>query len=330
MYKVVITDLLKPVVPEETILSKVGAKLFYGECKTEQDLIELAHDADAIISALAQITPKVIDSLEKCKVIVRRGVGFDNVDIKAAAAKGIPVANVTEHCIDEVADHAMALLLSMARRVVVGNSQVKSGGWNFREFLPIPALKDCTLGLVGFGKIPRAVAERAKCFGMKIQATDPFIPPEIAAERGAQLVSFEELLRTSDIVSVHAPLTDETRGMFSKQQFDMMKPGVLFINTSRGPLVDEEALSEALKSGKVAFAALDVMIDEPPKPDNPLLGLNNIIIIPHIAWYSERSARVVGEKTAEEILRVFDGYFPKSLVNPEVMKVRHNLKRAET
>jgi D-3-phosphoglycerate dehydrogenase len=330
MYKVVITDLLRPVVPEEAILSKIGAELLYGECKTEQDLIELARDADAVISVLARITPKVIDSLEKCRVIVRRGVGFDNVDIEAAATKGIPVANVTEHCIDDVADHTLALMLAMARRVVAANGQVKSGGWNYREFLPLPALRDYTLGLVGFGKIPRAVTERAKCFGMKIVTADPFVEPDSAAEYGVELVELEELLKTADIVSVHAPLTNETRGMFNRQTFDMMKPGVLFINTSRGPLVDEQALSEALKDGKIALAALDVMTSEPPKPDNPLLQLDNIVITPHIAWYSERSARVVGEKTAEEILRVFDGCFPKSLVNPEVMNVRGDLKRADT
>lgn len=326
-YKVVITDLLKPVVPEEAILGKVGASLLYGECKTEQDLIEFCHDADAIISVLARITAKVIGSLEKCKVIVRRGVGFDNVDIEAATGKGIPVANVTEHCIEEVADHTLALLLTMVRRVVAANSQVKSGGWNFREFLPLPALKDYTLGFVGFGKIPQAVTARAKCFGIKMLTFDPFIKTELAAEHGVELVELEDLLRTADIVSVHAPLTDKTRGMFNRQAFDMMRPGAIFINTSRGSLVDEEALTEALKRGRIAFAALDVMVDEPPRADNPLLQLDNVVITCHIGWYSERSARVVGEITAEEILRVLDGYFPKSLVNPEVAKVRGDLRR---
>jgi D-3-phosphoglycerate dehydrogenase len=329
MYKVVTTDLLRPTIPEEAILREAGATLTYGDAKNEAELIELVRDADAIIDVYIPITARVIDSLKKCRIIVRRGIGYDNVDVTAATAKGIPVANVLDYCIEEVADHTMALLLSVARRVVRGTKQIESGGWNFRELLPVPALKNCTLGLVGFGKIPRAVAKRARCFGLNIQASDPFIPSELAEEHGVKLVSLEELLKSSDFISVHAPLNDKTRGMISKREFAMMKPSAVLINTARGPVVDEEALIEALESGRIAFAALDVMTKEPPTPDNPLRKMANVILTPHLAWYSENSARLAGEKAAQDIVRVFNGYFPKYLVNPEVRKLRPDLKQQD-
>jgi len=329
MYRVVTTDLLRPTIPEEAILKEAGAALTYGNAKTEAELIELAQDADAIINVYIPVTAKVIGSLKKCRIIVRRGIGYDNVDVSAATARGIPVANVLDYCIEEVADHAMALLLSVARRVVRGTKQIESGGWNFKDLLPVPALKDCTLGLVGFGKIPRAVASRAKCFGLNIQTSDPFIPAELAEEHGVKLVSLEELLASSDFISVHAPLNSDTRGMISKREFALMKPSAVLINTARGPVVDEEALIEALKSGQIAFVALDVMTQEPPAPDNPLRKMDNVILTPHLAWYSEHSARLAGEKAAQDIVRVFEGYFPKYLVNVEVRKIRPDLKQSD-
>jgi D-3-phosphoglycerate dehydrogenase len=251
------------------------------------------------------------------------------VDVKAATKKGIPVANVPDYCIDEVADHTMALVLCTARKVIPAREQTKSGQWDLKQFFPIPALKDSTLGLIGFGRVPRAVAKRAKCFGLNVQTTDPFISAEVAAEHGVKLASLEELLSSSDFVSVHLPLSEETRGMFSAQEFAMMKPSAVFINTSRGPVVNEDALREALQSGKIAFAALDVLKAEPPLSDNPLLRMDNVIVTPHIAWYSERSIIELGIHAGEEIVRVLKGYRPKSLVNPDVLKVRPDLKQAE-
>ena len=329
MYKVVTTDLLRPTIPEEAILKEAGASLTYGNAKTEAELIELTRDADAIINVYIQVTAKVIDSLKKCQVIVRRGIGYDNVDVAAATARGIPVANVLDYCIEEVADHTVALLLSTARRVVLGTNQISSGGWNFKDLLPVPALKDCTLGLVGFGKIPRAVAQRAKCFGLTIKASDPFIPAQLAAEHGVELVSLEELLKSSDFISVHAPLNEQTRGMISKPEFALMKATAVLINTARGPVVDEQAIIDALENRRIAFAALDVMTKEPPTPDNPLRKMKNVILTPHLAWYSERSARLAGEKAAQDIVRVFNGYFPKYLVNVEIRKTRSDLKQPD-
>jgi len=326
MLKAIVTDMLKPVAPEEAILRQNGVSLVYGDCKTEIELVELTQDADAIIDVYARLSAKVINSLKRCQVIVRRGIGYDSIDIKAATAKGIPVANVRDYCIDEVADHTITLLLCATRKVIKPREQVKSGGWDFKQFLPILSLGECTLGLVGFGKIPRAVARRAQCFDLKVETSDPFISDELAAEHGVKRVSLEKLLSTSDFVSVHVPLNDETRGMFTRREFAMMKPSAVFINTSRGPVVDEVALAEALHNGKIAFAALDVMTREPPTSDNPLRLMHNVIITPHLAWYSERSAKVVGEEAAQQIVQVFKGYFPKFLVNLEVSKLRTDLK----
>lgn len=329
MYKVVITDEFRPPVSDEPILKDAGAYLVYGDAKTETDLIELVHDADAIIDVYAPVTAKVIDSLKRCQVIVRRGIGYDSIDVKAATAKGIPVANVPDYCTDEVADHTMALLLCAARKIIPARDQIREGGWDLKKLAPIQALKDSTLGLVGFGKIPKAVAKRARCFDLKLQTSDPFITAELAAEHGVRLVSLEELLKTSDFISIHVPLTEDTRSMFSKREFAMMKPSAVLINTARGPIVDEEALIEALESGKIAFAVLDVTTKEPPAADNPLRRIANVTLTPHLAWYSENSMKLLGEKVAHEIVRVFKGYFPRSLVNSEVIKLRPDLKLAD-
>ena len=327
MYKVVTTDVLKPVIPEEAILKEFGASLTYGDAKNEAELIELTRDADAVINYLALVTERVINSLARCQVIVRRGIGYDSVDVSAATAKGIPVVNVPEYCTDEVANHAMALLLSTARKLFTAGEQTRSGGWDLGQLVPVPALKDSTLGLVGFGKIPRAVAARANCFGLKVQASDPFIPVELAAEHKVKLVSLDELLASSDFISIHAPLTDDTRGLISRREFALMKPAAVLINTARGPVVDEAALIEALKAKRIAFAALDVTTQEPPAADNPLRQMNNVILTPHVAWYSGRSAQLLGEKVGRDIVRVFRGYLPESLVNPEDIKLRPDLKQ---
>jgi D-3-phosphoglycerate dehydrogenase len=326
MYKVTTTDMLEPVIPEENILRENGAQLTYAYYKDEADLIQITRDADGIIVFLAPFTAKVINSLQRCQVIVRRGIGYDNVDVEAATAKGIAVVNVPDYCTDEVADHTLGLLLCAARRIVMGRDQVRCGGWDFNKLLPIPAIQESTLGLVGFGKIARAVAKRAHCFGLKVQTSDPYISAEIASQHDTELVSLEELLSSSDFVSLHLPLTDDTRGMLSKQEFAMMKPSAVLINTGRGPLVNEEAMLEALRDREIAFAALDVITQEPPDRDNPLWQMDNVIITPHFAFYSERSVRVLGEKAGREIVRVFNGYLPESLVNPAVIKLRPDLK----
>jgi len=236
---------------------------------------------------------------------------------------------VLGYCIDEVADHTMALLLCIARRIIGARGHTKNGYWDIGQFKPLPALKDCTLGLIGFGDIARAVTARARCFGLSIQTSDPFISGELASRHGAKLVGLEELLSSSDFISIHVPLTDDTRRMLSRREFLMVKPSAVLINTARGPIVDEEALREALNAKRIAFVALDVMAREPPGLDNPLLRMENVVITPHIAWYSEHSAELLGEMTARQILSVFKGYFPEYLVNPEVIELRPDLKQID-
>lgn len=329
MYRVVSTDLLKPGTPDEAVLKDNGATLIFGDCNTESELIELVRDADAIINIRAQITSKVIDALKRCRVIVRRGVGFDTIDLKAATAKGIPVANVPDFCTDEVADHTMAFLLFAARKLTLSQELARTGQakWAAPAIQEIPGLKDSVLGLVGFGRMGRAVATRAASFGIQIQVADPFVTEKGAAEAGVKLVSLEELIRTSDFISLHTALNNDTRGMFSRREFEMMKPTAVLINMARGPIVDEAALIEALNNKSIAFAALDVLEKEPPSLDNALLNMDNAIVTPHIGWYSKRAARMVGENAAKEVVRVLKGYLPEFLVNPEVIKTRPDLKK---
>ncbi|MDD5510415.1 MAG: C-terminal binding protein [Dehalococcoidales bacterium] len=329
MYKVTTTDMLDPVIPEENILRENGAQLFYGYYKDEANLIDITRDADGIITFLAPMTAKVINSLQHCQVIVRRGIGYDNVDVEAATSKGIAVVNVPDYCTDEVADHTMALLLCAARRIIQGWDQVKSRQWDYRKLLPIHALKDSVLGLLGFGKIPRAISERARCFGLTVQTSDPFVSRDFVAVHGVKLVSSEELFRTSDFISVHVPLAKSNIGLVSRQAFDMMKPSAVLINTARGPVIDESALIDALKNGSIAFAALDVTTKEPIEANHPLLEMENVILTPHFAFYSERAVRILGEKSGGDIIKVFNGCIPESLVNPEVLKIRTDLKRSK-
>jgi len=257
---------------------------------------------------------------------VRRGIGYDEVDLEAATAKGIPVANLPDFCVDEVADHTMALILTSARQIILATTQTHAGRWDLKEFMPIPGLRSSTLGLVGFGKTARAVAVRAKSFGLEINATDPYVSVDVASKYGVNLMSLKQLLRSSDFISIHTPLDDDTRGMISKREFDLMKPSAIIVNTARGSVIDEKALIKALRNHRVAYAALDVVADESSTKDNPLCMMNNVILTPHMAWYSEDSARLAGVKTAEEIIRVFNGYLPRALVNFNVKKVRTDLK----
>lgn len=324
-WKVVVTDWeYADLRYEEQVLDRERIELVPAQCRTEEEVIAACRDADALINQYAPITRKVIDSLEKCRVITRYGVGVNTVDLEAATEKGICVANVPDYCMDEVADHALALLLTWTRKVVVANHHVKSGVWDFKVTQPISRLRGKVLGLIGFGKIPQALAEKVKPLGLRVIAHDPFVPEALAQEKGVQLVSLDELCREADFVSVHAPLTQATEGMVGSEQFDAMKPSAVVINTSRGPVIDERALIEALRTGRIAGAALDVVEREPISPDNPLLTMEQVILTPHVAWYSEEAAAEMRTKAAMGVVDVLlHGEYPKYLVNTQVKeKVR--------
>jgi D-3-phosphoglycerate dehydrogenase len=222
---------------------------------------------------------------------------------------------------DEVADHALALILAWTRKVVVSNQAVKSGVWDFKVAQPIARLRGKTLGLVGFGKIPQALAEKVKPLGLLVIAYDPYVPKAVANERGVQLVPLDQLCRDADIVSVHAPLTGSTEGLIGQNEFALMKKGTIVINTSRGPVIDERSLIEALQAGRITGAALDVVENEPISPDNPLVKMENVILTPHVAWYSEEAAAEMRSKAAMGVVDVLlHGEYPKYLVNKEVIE----------
>lgn len=317
--KVVVTDYeYADLRYEEEVLKKAGIKLIPAQCRTEDELISACKDADGLLNQYAQITRRVIEALEKCRVIGRYGVGVNTIDIEAATDKGICVVNVPDYCVDEVSDHALALLLACARKVVLLNNSVKNGRWDYKISKPINRSRGKVLGIVGFGRIPRALAQKAKAIGFSLLVYDPYITSTDAEAYGAKLVELEELMAKSDFVSVHAPLTKQTYHMIGEKELSLMKPSAFIINTARGPVIDEKALIKVLKEGRIAGAGLDVLEEEPTPRDNPLLTMDNVIITPHVAWYSEEAEVELRTKAAQGVVDVLLGYWPKYLVNKDV------------
>ncbi|NHN33425.1 C-terminal binding protein [Paenibacillus agricola] len=321
-FKVVITDYeYKSLQIEQDILSQLDVEFVKAQCRTEEEVINAAKDADGILNQYAPITQKVIQSLNNCKVISRYGVGVNTIDLDAATEQGIVVANCTDYCMDEVADHALALLLSAARKVTLLNSYVKQGVWEYKKAIPIYRLRGQILGMVGFGKISQNLSAKAKAFGLKLIAYDPFISQEVASKYEVEMVDLDILCQTADFISVHAPLTKATKGLIGSAQFSSMKPEAIIINTSRGPLINEQSLITALQTSQIAGAALDVLEHEPIDPGNPLLKMEQVILNPHVAWYSEESERELKGKIAQNVVDVLSGLFPVYLANPKVKDI---------
>jgi len=315
--KVVITDCDHPSVEiEKEILSKINPEFILAYCHTEDEVIEVAKDADGIINQYAPIARRVIESLKGCKVIARYGVGVDNIDLEAASEHKIIVVNVPDYCIDEVSTHTMALVLACARGITLLNSKIKDKKWDFTLAKPLFRTKGKILGLFGLGQIARAVAQKASGFGFKVIAYDPYISK---VDKNIKLVEFSVLLSDSDFISIHAPLTDETRYVFGENELKTMKKTAYLINTARGSIVNEKTLYVALKGKWIAGAALDVMEKEPPDWENSLLKLDNLIITPHISFYSEESYIELKTKVAEAVLSVLKGELPRAIVNPQVI-----------
>ena len=271
------------------------------------DILAVAKDADAILVTYAKLTRDLIAQLTRCKAIGRFGLGVDNIDLAACKEKGIAVNYVPDYCIREVSDHTMALLLALIRKIPLSNKLVQAGRWEMPAVVPIRRLEGTVLGLVGFGNIPRLVAPKAKAFGMKVIAFDPYAKPELFAAAGVDGVDFDTLLARSDYVSVHAPLTPQTRGLINGAAFAKMKKGAYIVNTARGPLIDEAALIAALDAGQVGGAALDVVAAEPLAKDSALLGRDNVIISPHTAFYSIEALEELQTKCASDVARVLGG-----------------------
>jgi D-3-phosphoglycerate dehydrogenase len=301
------------------VLRSIGADLQLASRPTPEAILNVAAPADALLVTYAKITGDMIRQMKRCRIISRFGIGVDNVDLDAATAARIVVTKVPDYCLDEVSDHAMALLLALARKIPASNAQVHAGRWEMKAVVPIHRLKGRILGLVGFGRIPRLVAPKAKAFGLRVIVHDPLVQADVIAREHVDQVDFDELLAQSDYVSIHTPLLPETRNLFSADAFGKMKPGAYLINTARGPIVDEHALARALDAGQLAGAALDVMPQEPPV-GSPLLSRENVIITPHTSFYSEESLLELQRKAAEEVVAVLSGKAPRNPVNPEALE----------
>ena len=319
-FLVAITDYVFPSLkPERAVLEPLGVELRPQQCRSEEEIITLAQDADAVLNCYAKMTDRVIEQLKRCRIIARYGIGVDNVDLAAASKARILVTNVPDYCIDEVSDHALALLLSLARRITVADGAVKAGAWEVVAHEGIRRLRGQTLGLLGFGKIAKALASKVQPLGMKVLVSDPYLEPARIAQHGAEAVNLDRLLAEADAISIHVPLSPETRNMIGQRELARMKPTAFLINTSRGGIVDEHALAVALNEGRLGGAALDVLSVEPPPVDHPLRQAPNMIFTPHLAFYSRESVIELQTKAAEEVARALKGEPPRSPVNPEVL-----------
>lgn len=320
--KVLITE-LTPFIEEEWKILEEHAIVRLAKGITEDDLLVEVKDVDVMLVVYAKITKRIIESAPRLKGIVRYGIGVDNVDIQSATEMGVYVANVPDYCMGTVAEHTFALLLALARKIILADRVVKNTSWKIwtqpSTELMGTDLEGKVLGLIGMGNIGSAVAIRAKAFGMKVIAYDPYLEKDRASLLDVGLVDLDTLLENSDFVSIHVPLTSETRGMIGEQELKKMKRTAYLINTSRGPIVKEDALYKALKDGWIAGAALDVYEKEPPDRNNPLFKLDNVVLTPHIAWYTEEALKRLKRSVAEETIRILNGMPPKNLVNKNVL-----------
>jgi D-3-phosphoglycerate dehydrogenase / 2-oxoglutarate reductase len=308
---------------ERRIIEDAGFTLRPLQCTSEDELLANGADATSVVTQYAYVGARAIAGLPGLRHIARYGVGLDIVDVEAATDAGVLVTNVpADYCRDEVADHALAMVLFFARRLRLYDEAVRDGAWHWKSAAPVHRLRGSRLGIVGLGNLGRAIAERGRAFGFELIAHDPYVDAEAAAALGVTLVAFGELLETSDYIVIQAPLTEETRDLFDRDAIARRKRGAVLVNTARGPIVDGPALRDALGEGRLAGAALDDLAEEPAKrrvwrPDNPLLGLSNCLVTPHVAYYSEESIRYARTFAAEEVVRVLRGERPRSPVNLE-------------
>ena len=301
---------------ERTWIESVGAEFRLTDAREEEALIANLREADVVVVNAAPITRRVIGEMPRCRCVVRYGVGVDNVEVAAATDLGIVVANVVDFCTEEVANHALLLLLACAKRLLSLDADLRAGHWRRTPLAGMPPVWGQTLGVIGMGNIGRSLTRKALALQMTVLAYDPYARPQTLD--GVRLVELRELFAQSDFVSVCAPLTAETRHLIGAAELGSMKPGAILINTARGPLVDEAALVKALRSGRIAAAGLDVFEEEPLPADSPLLGLSNVVLTPHTAGMSEASVRRVNTEVGQAAAAVLSGRWPKSVVNPSV------------
>lgn len=306
---------------EEKILEQIGAKVHIGYCKNEEELLKIDPHMDALLVSYVYVGEKAMKHFTHCKVVVKYAVGVDNIDLPAATKHKILVTNVPDYCTEEVSTHTMALLLALVRKIIPFNQSVKNGIWNPLIADPIYRMEGKTLGIIGFGKNGQRLAQKMLPFNMNIMASDPGVSSTLMAKHGVKKVNLDILLTQTHYIILHCPLNQSTYHLINQKTIDMMKQGVFLVNTSRGSVIDQSALYKALRKGKIAGVALDVMENEPPL-QNDILEMNNIIYTPHVSWHSVESEITLREKAAMEVKRVLQGKKPINLVNREVLN--HN------
>ncbi|HEY3395943.1 MAG TPA: C-terminal binding protein [Lacipirellulaceae bacterium] len=316
-YRVLLTDYAWPDLDiERKILAEYDAELVVAPDRELPTLIKLAAGADAIMTNWSDVPRELIDAAANCRIIARLGIGLDNIDVRQATRRGIPVTNVPDYCLIEVAEHTMALLLALARKIGVFHDNARAGRYDLSAGLPLRRIEGQTLGIVGLGQIGRRVAAKAQAFGMRILATNRSRRDPLP---GAVWANLNELLSQSDFVSLHVPLNDETRGMIGAAELALMKPSAFLINTARGGLVDHRALAAALADGNLAAAALDVQDREPPDLSQPPYNDPRVIVTPHAAFYSSESVEELRRRVAHQVGARLTGGRPENVVNPEVL-----------
>jgi len=315
--KVLITDCsFRETTVERELVEAAGGRLESAHCKTEDDVIAVGHDASVLLVQWAPITERVLSHLTRCRAIIRYGIGVDNLDLAAAKRRGVAVANVPDYCVDEVADHTMALALTLGRQVLATSERLRAGDWKITPPAPMPAFREMTFAVAGLGRIGRAVLERARGFGFKLAAYDPAVPDEAFIEVGALRLSLDEVFAEADVISLHVPLNTGTRHLVSKSRLRSMKKTGILINTSRGGLIDTHGLAVALNEGVIAGAGLDVFEEEPLPSTHPLLQCPNAVLTSHTAWFSDASVRRLQRLAGEEAVRGIQGLPLKNRVNP--------------
>jgi D-3-phosphoglycerate dehydrogenase len=319
-WKVIITDVsFSNINFEQTELQQIDATLVRLDCRTADDVVRQCQDADALLVQYAPITADVLNCLPNLKAISRYGIGVDMIDLTAATLHDVLVCNVPDYCIEEVATHALAMILYWARRLAAYQQDVKSRRWNLNEIDDahrVHRLRGQTLGLVGAGRIARHLAKMVNALGMRVITYDPYIQSDPLD--AVQSVSFDELIETSDFISIHCPLTNETKGLFDERVFQAMKPSAVLVNTSRGAVVKNSAMEKALRNGWIAGVGLDNLEQEPPDWEEPLLNIPNMVITPHVAFYSEESLKDLQRLTAKAIVDLYRNIKPEGLLNPEL------------
>src|SRR4051794_12558541 len=313
---VVITDCDHPdVEPERAVFAEAGVQFRLERCASAEDVIDTAADADGIIVQYAPVGGEVLDALERCRGVVRYGVGVDTIDVDAATRRGVWVVNVPDYGTEEVSDHAVAMLLCLLRGVVPLHRAVREGRWDESMARPLHRLSTRTVGVVGCGRIGAAFARKVRGLGLSVQGHDPTGLAEELREAGVREADLDDLLETSDAVSLHLPLGPDTEHLIGSQALGRMRRGAYLINTSRGGLVDSDALLSALDAGQIAGAALDVLESEPPEAGDALVNHERVVVTPHAAWYSEESSHTLKSGVAQEAVRVINGERPRSPVN---------------